>query len=82
MLMESNKIDIAESIFRMVRNLSPDVKLDLISKISHSLKGTQTMVKDDSWKELFGKWESKQSSEEIIEELRSSRYSNRQIEDL
>lgn len=80
--METNRIDIAENIFRMVKNLSADVKLELISKITDSLKGTKKEAKDDSWKKLFGAWESEESAEEIIEEIRASRYTNRQIEDL
>jgi hypothetical protein len=80
--MESNRIDIAENIFRMIKNLSFDVKLELISKISNSLKGNQSGVKDDSWKELFGVWESQKRAEEIIQDIRSSRNTNRQIEDL
>lgn len=80
--MESNRMNIAENIFRMVKDLSADVKLELISKITDSLKETTKEVKDDSWKELFGAWESEESAEEIIEEIRASRNTNRQIEDL
>lgn len=80
--METNRIDIAENIFRMVKNMSADVKLELISKITDSLKGTKKETKDDSWKKLFGAWKSEESAEEIIEEIRASRYTNRQIEDL
>ena len=67
--MESNRIDIAENIFRMVKDLSADVKLELISKITDSLKETTKEVKDDSWKKLFGAWQSEESAEEIIEEI-------------
>ncbi|WP_162417375.1 hypothetical protein [Cyclobacterium roseum] len=80
--MESNKLDKAENIFRMVKNLSADVKLEIISKITNSLKGAKKEVKDDSWKKLFGAWESEESAEEIIEEIRASRHTNRQVEDL
>ncbi|MEX2568774.1 MAG: hypothetical protein WD431_22725 [Cyclobacteriaceae bacterium] len=80
--MEKNGIDMAENIFRMVKNLSADEKLELISKITDSLKKTKKEVKDDSWKKLFGAWESEESAEEIIEGIRASRYTNRQIEDL
>lgn len=80
--MESNKIDIAENIFRMVENLSADVKLELIRKISESLKGTKKETGDDSWKKLFGAWESEESAEALIEQIRASRQTNREIEDL
>jgi len=80
--MDSKKIDIAENVFQTIKNLSADVKLELISKISNSLKGPKTDVKDDSWKELSGAWESEKNADEIIEDIRSSRYTNRQLEDL
>lgn len=76
--METDRIDIAENFFGMIKNLSTDVKLELISKISNSLKE----AKDDSWKELFGAWQSDESAEEIIKEIRASRHTNRQIEGL
>lgn len=80
--MKTNRIDIADNYFGIIKNLSADVKLELISKISSSLKGTKKEAKDNSWKELFGAWKSNESAEEIIEELRASRHSNRQIEDI
>jgi hypothetical protein len=80
--MKTNRIDIADNFFGMIKNLSADVKLELISKISDSLKGTKKEAKDDSWKELFGAWQSDESAEEMIESIRASRHTNRQIEDL
>lgn len=80
--METNKIDIADNFFGMIKNLSTDVKLELISKITDSLKGAKKESKDDAWKELFGAWQSDESAEEMIEEIRASRQTNRQIEDL
>jgi hypothetical protein len=80
--MESHKLDIASDIFELVKNQSTDVKLDLISKISNSLKSIEKSKIEDSWKELFGAWESTESAEEIIEDLRSSRKTDRNIEEL
>jgi len=80
--METNRIDIADNFFDMIKNLSTDVKLELISKITDSLKATKKEAEDDSWKKLFGAWQSDQSAEEIIEEIRASRHTHRQIEDL
>lgn len=80
--METNRIDIADNFFSMIKNLSADVKLELISKISNSLKGTKKEIRDDSWKTLFGAWQSDESAEEMIEMIRASRNTNRQIEDL
>jgi len=72
---------IADNYFGMIRNLSTDVKLELISRISDSLRESSRQ-EDDSWKNLFGAYHSKQSAEEIIGDLRNSRFTNRQIEDL
>ncbi|MBF9255215.1 hypothetical protein I2I11_18095 [Pontibacter sp. 172403-2] len=80
--MKTNRIDIADNFFGMIKNLSADIKLDLISKISDSLREQKRELKDDSWKELFGAWQSDQSAEEMIEKIRASRHTDRQIEDL
>lgn len=80
--MELKGIDIAENIFQMVKNLSVEVKLELVNKITRSLKHSRKAPKDDAWKELFGAWKSDESAEDLIKAIRSSRQSNRQIEDL
>ena len=72
---------IVDNYFGMIKNLSADVKLELISRISDSLRKTSNQ-ENDSWKNLFGAFNYEQSAEEIIEDLRKSRFTNRQIEDL
>jgi len=72
---------IVDNYFNVIKNLSPDNRLELISKISDSLR-TSKIKKDDSWKSLFGAFVSDESAEEIISHLRNSRYSERQIEEL
>lgn len=80
--METKKFNIVEGYFKMIKNLSRDDKLDLINKISDSLKVDEAQGKDDSWKEFFGAWESEDSAEEIIGGIREDRYTNRKTEDL
>lgn len=80
--MEAKGINIADNFFGLIKNLSADMKIELIGMISNSIKKTKKNQQDDSWKKLFGAWESDESAEEIIEAIRSSRYTNRQIEDL
>lgn len=63
----------------LLENLSMDNKLDLISKLTASVK-TDLKTKKSSFKKAFGAWESKKTAEEIIDEIRSSRVFNRQIE--
>ncbi len=63
----------------LLENLSTGDKLDLISKLTASVK-TDLTNKKSLFKEAFGAFDSEQSAEEIIEEIRSSRVFNRNIE--
>ena len=63
----------------LLDNLSTNNKLDLISKLTASVK-TDLTNKKSSFKKSFGAFDSKKTAEEIIEEIRSSRVSTRQIE--
>lgn len=68
-----------EGYLRLLDNLSPNNKLDLISKLSLTVKADLTDNKKSFYK-AFGAWESKQTADEIINEIRSSRTFNRQVE--
>jgi len=68
-----------EGYLRLLDNLSPSNKLDLISKLSTSVKTDITDRKKYFYK-AFGAWESKQSADQIINDIRNSRTFNRQIE--
>jgi len=81
--MKSNveNISVADYYLELLSNLTTESKLDLISKLSLSLK------KNDkeqyiSLASLFGALKTKESAEEIIAELRASRVFNRKIEQL
>ena len=80
--MKTENINIADNYWEMIKNLSADDRLELISRISNSLKSGKTIEVSDSWKSLFGAFESEQSADEIIDDLRKSRNSNREIETL
>lgn len=54
--METDKIDIADNFFGLIKNSSVEVKLELINRITDSLRETKEKTSDDSWKELFGAW--------------------------
>lgn len=60
-------------------NLSTSNELDLISKLTASVK-TDLTNKKSSFKKSFGAFDSKKTAEEIIDEIRNSRVSTRQIE--
>ncbi|MEO6191113.1 MAG: hypothetical protein ABIO44_12915 [Saprospiraceae bacterium] len=68
-----------DGYFKLLDNLSPGNKLDLISKLSNSVK-TDITDRKKSFYKAFGAWDSKISSEEIISMIRDSRTFNR-IED-
>jgi hypothetical protein len=74
-------ISLADYYFGFLKNLNSDSKLDLISKLSQSLRHSD---KDDeaSLQSLFGAYKSDETAEEIIAEIRASRVSNRNIEPL
>ncbi len=68
-----------EGYLRLLSNLSPNNKLDLISRLTLSVK-TDISEKKSSFYEAYGAWESKQSADEIIDEIYKSRTFNRRIE--
>jgi len=70
---------IVDGYVGLLDNLSTNDKLDLISKLTTSVK-TDLSNKKSLFKKAFGAFESKKSAEEIIDEIRSSRASTRQIE--
>ena len=70
---------IVDGYVRLLNNLNTTNKLDLITKLTASVK-TDLSNKKSSFKKAFGAFDSKKSAEEIIEELRNSRVFSRQIE--
>jgi hypothetical protein len=63
----------------LLDNLSPDNKLDLISKLTASVK-MDLGNRKSSFKKSFGAFVSEKTAEEIIEEIRNSRLFTREIE--
>ncbi|MFP5042477.1 hypothetical protein [Parasediminibacterium sp. JCM 36343] len=77
----NQQISIADYYFGFLKNLNTNSKLDLISKLSQSLKESDK-VEETSLDSLFGAYKSDETAEEIIEGLRASRVFNRNIEPL
>ena len=69
-----------DGYFRLLDNLSPSNKLDLISKLTLSVKADITDRKKSFYK-AYGAWESKQSADQIIKDIRTSRTFNRKVEE-
>ncbi len=81
MLSSNQHTNLADYYFGFLKNLNPDSKLDLISKLSLSLKENEATT-ETSLQSIFGAYQSNDSAEEIIAEIRTSRTSNRNIEQL
>lgn len=70
---------IVDGYFGLFNNLSPSNKLDLIARLTASVK-SDLKPKKSSFKKAYGAFESSKSAEEIIDEIRESRVSTRQVE--
>ena len=66
------KFNLVDSYLGLLNNLSPDSKLELISRLSDSLKGSKKPT-DNSLGNLFGAFISRESADEIITDLKDSR---------
>jgi len=80
----SKNIEIADYYFGLLSNLNADSKLELITRLSDSLKSKSPSKSDDdsSLNTLYGAFKTSASAEHMISELRESRTFNRAIEDL
>jgi hypothetical protein len=71
---------LVDSYYTLLRNLSPNNKLELIARLSKSMK-TSSVKKDTSWKSLFGALVLEQSADEFVEELKKDRkFSSKSID--
>jgi len=57
----------------LLQNMSQDHKLELLAKLAQSLKTEKE--EGMSMKELFGAFQSEQTADQLIEEIRQSRVS-------
>lgn len=72
--------NLVETYYTLLKSLSPDNKLELIARLSKSMKTTKK-TKDDSWKSLFGSWDIDQSADDFVEELKKDRKFSRKSVD-
>lgn len=81
MTIKTSDSHILNSYWGLIKSLHTSWKLDLIDRLTQSIR--QNLQQDpNTMSNAFGAWESEQSAEEIIQELRDSRSTNRQIEGL
>jgi ribosomal protein L18E len=80
--MKTGNIDtkLLDNYFSFLKNLSSDNKLELIARLSKSMKTSKKTKKEVSLSSLYGSWESEESADEIIAELKSARNFNNQRE--
>lgn len=75
-----------ESWWSIIKNLNNDIKLELAGRLIESLKNAPSPIKkekDDDWLKLYGAWSDKEeTAEDLINLIRTSRVSTRQIESL
>jgi len=69
-------INLVDSYYVLLKNLSPENKLELIARLSKSM-ATAKQTKDKTWKSLFGSLALDQSVDEFIDELEKDRKFNR-----
>lgn len=75
------KNNLIDSYFVLLKGLSTNNKLELIAKLSKSMK-TPQKAKDVSWKSLYGALELNQSADVFIEDLKKERKFSRKSIDL
>jgi hypothetical protein len=63
----------------LLENLSANNKLDLIARLTASVK-TDFKSKKSSFKKAFGAFDSKKTADQIIDEIRNSRVFTKKLE--
>lgn len=67
----------AESYYKNLRDLSPEIKMELISRLSASIKD-KSKTNEKMVDKLFGSFISDNTAEEIIEEIKRDRTINKE----
>jgi hypothetical protein len=69
-----------DSYISLLKNMSAQNKLDLISRLTNAVKTDLEQEKTDFYK-AFGGWDKNESAEDLIETIKGSRIFNRTIEE-
>lgn len=69
-----------DNYFALLKNLSTNSKLDLISKLTQSIKSDITDSKD-AFDEAYGAWDDNDNAEDLISSIRNARTLNRNTEE-
>lgn len=74
--------NLIDSYYTLLKSLSPNNKLELIARLSKSMKTTKKKEKEISLESLYGSWESDQTADELVAELKAARNFTRKREEL
>jgi hypothetical protein len=66
--------------FGILKNIDVNSKKELIINLTKSINTEPKLEK--SLDEIFGAWKGDESSEDIVSDIKSSRFNNRKIEEL
>ncbi len=71
---------LVDSYIGLLKNLSTNNKLDLITKLTQSVKA-ETKKKTSNFYKAFGSWDKEESADELVTFIRESRTFNRGTEE-
>ncbi|KGE14563.1 hypothetical protein [Sphingobacterium deserti] len=71
-----------DSYYTLLKNLSTNNKLELIARLSKSMKTNKKRAEDVSLESLYGSWKSDETADELIAELKAARSFTRKREEL
>lgn len=74
--------NLVDSYYALLKHLSPNNKLELIARLSKSMKITKKAKVSNSLDSLYGAWVSDQSADELVAELKNARTFTRKREEL
>ena len=69
-----------DSYISLLKNMSSQNKLDLISKLTKTVKRDDEMAENDFY-QAFGGWDENDSAEELIDSIEEARTFNRTIDE-
>ena len=69
-----------DSYISLLKNMSKPNKLELISRLTKTVKSDKEQEKTDFYN-AFGGWDKNESAEDLIESIRGSRTFNRTVEE-
>jgi len=78
--MDAVEKKIVNNYLALIRRLNPTIQQNLITELTK--KSKSKVMPKSNMRAAFGAWEADETAKELSERIRSSRYTNRQIEEL